>query len=120
MVHGARIRTYQFRDQPEKVAFTERWLSMETALNSAAVIKAMIDRAQHRGCTAMRLADSEDFKRQAWIATETRGIKAVGHEPTQNDRPPALNTALITVVLADCLALALLVVGAVFHFKRGG
>ena len=62
---------------------------MEMALNSAAVVKAMVDRAQHRGCTAMRLADSEDFKRQAWIAAETRGIKTVGHEPTQNDYPPA-------------------------------
>lgn len=90
MIQGAGIRTYQFRDQPEKVAFTERWLSMETALNSAAVVKAMVDRAQLRGCTAMRLVDSEDFARQAWIAAETRGTKAVGHEPTQNDHPPAL------------------------------
>ena len=90
MVQGDGIRTYQFRDEPGKVAFTERWLSMETALNSAAVVKAMVDRAQHRGCTAMRLADSEDFKRQAWITAETRGIKAFGHEPTQNDHPPAL------------------------------
>ena len=73
MVQGAGIRTYQFRDQPEKVAFTERWLSMETALYSAAVVKAMVDRAQHRGCTAMLLVDSEDFKRQAWIAAEGAG-----------------------------------------------
>lgn len=32
----------------------------------------------------------------------------------------SLNTALTTVVLADWLALALLVVGAVFQFRRGG
>jgi hypothetical protein len=32
----------------------------------------------------------------------------------------SLNTALITVVRADWLALALLVVGAVCHFRRGG
>ena len=88
MIHGAGIQTHRLRDQPEKVAFTERWLSMEMALNSAAVVKAMVDRAQHRSSTAMRLADSEDFKRQAWIAAETRGIKTVGHEPTQNDYPP--------------------------------
>lgn len=63
---------------------------MEMAFNSAVLVKAMVDRAQHCGCTAMRLADSEHFKRQAWIAAETRGINAVGHEPTQNDHPPAL------------------------------
>lgn len=90
MVQGVDIRTYQFRDQPEKVAFTERWLSMERALNNLAVVKAMFNREQERGCTAMRLAGSEDFKRQAWIAAEPRGIKAVGHEPTQNDHPPTL------------------------------
>jgi hypothetical protein len=32
----------------------------------------------------------------------------------------SLNTALATVVLADWLALALLVVGALFHSRRGG
>ena len=82
MIHGADIQTHQFRDQPGKVAFTERWLSMEMALNSAAVVKAMVDREQHRSYTAMLLADSEDFKRQAWIAAETRNIKAVRHGPT--------------------------------------
>ena len=30
VVLGAGIRTYQLRDQPEKVAFTERWLSTQT------------------------------------------------------------------------------------------
>ena len=54
MIHGAGIRTHQFCDQPEKVAFTERWLSMEIAFNTAAVVKAMVDRARHRGGTARR------------------------------------------------------------------
>ena len=80
------MRTYQFRDQPEKVAFTERWLSMATVLDNAAVVKAMVDRAEERGWTGMRLAGSEEFKRQAWIAAEARGIRAVGYEPTQSDR----------------------------------
>lgn len=86
VVQGAGSRTYQFRDQPGKVAFTERWLSMATALDSAAVVKAMVDRAEERGWTGMRLDGSEEFKRQAWIAAEARGIKAVGYEPTQSDR----------------------------------
>ena len=63
---------------------------METALDNAAVVKAMVDRARHCGCTAICLADSEDFQRQAWIAAETHGIKAVRREPTQNDHSPVL------------------------------
>lgn len=85
VVNGAGVRTYQFRDQPEEVAFTERWLSMATGLDSAAVVKAMVDRAEERGWTGMRLAGSEKFKRQAWIAADARGLKAVGYEPTQGD-----------------------------------
>ena len=82
----ARGRDYHFRDQPGKVAFKERWLSMQTSSDTPAVVKAMLDRAQERGWEAIRLKGSEEFQRQAWIAATARGIKAIGYEPTQGDR----------------------------------
>ena len=82
----ARGRDYHFRDVPGKVAFKERWLSMQTSVDAPAVVKAMLDRAQERGWEAIRVKGSEEFQRQAWIAATARGIKAVGYEPTQGDR----------------------------------
>nr|MDQ2733583.1 toprim domain-containing protein [Pseudomonadota bacterium] len=82
----ARGRDYHFRDQPGKVAFQERWRSMTSTLDTPAVVKAMVDRAQERGWEALRIKGSEEFKRQAWIAASARGIKAIGYEPTDGDR----------------------------------
>ena len=82
----ARGRDYHFRDVPGKVAFKERWLSMQTSVDAPAVVKAMLDRAQERGWEAIRVKGSEEFQRQAWIAATARGIKAIGYEPTQGDR----------------------------------
>ena len=79
-------RDFEFRDQPGKVAFTERWLSMKSTTHSAAVVKAMVDRAEERGWTAVRVKGSAEFERQVWIAATARGIKALGYEPTEGDR----------------------------------
>ena len=79
-------RDFEFRDQPGKVAFVERWLSMKSATHSAAVVKAMVDRAEERGWTAVRIKGSAEFERQVWISATARGIKAIGYEPTEGDR----------------------------------
>ena len=79
-------REYEFRDQPGKVAFTERWLSMQSTVDAASVVKAMVDRAQERGWMSLRVKGSTEFERQVWIAATARGIKAVGYEPTDGDR----------------------------------
>ena len=77
----ARGRDYHFRDQPGKVAFQERWRSMTSTVDTPAVVKAMIDRAQERGWEKLRVKGSEEFMRQAWIAATARGKDDV-HEPS--------------------------------------
>lgn len=83
-------REYQFRDQPGKVAFTERWLSMQSTVDTPAVVKAMVERAQERGWAAIRVKGAPEFERQTWIAATARGIKAVGYQPTDLDRVAAI------------------------------
>lgn len=90
VVHHVARREYQFRDQPGQTAFVERWLSMQSAHEAPAVVKAMLDRADERGWTHVRVNGSIEFQRQAWIAATARGIKAVGYEPTEGDRAAAL------------------------------
>lgn len=79
-------RDYEFRGTAGGVAFTERWLSMQTRLESAAVAKGMVDRALERGWTSIRVRGTPEFQRQAWIAAQARGITAVGYEATPADR----------------------------------
>ena len=83
-------RDYLFRDKPG-TAFTEGWLTLKSAHDTADVIKAMLDRADQRGWTAVNFNGSSEFKRQAWIAATARGIRGVGHTPTDGDRVAADN-----------------------------
>jgi putative DNA primase/helicase len=78
-------REYLFRDKPG-TAFTEGWLTLRSAHETPDVIKAMLDRADQRGWTAINAKGSPEFKRQIWIAATARGIKETGHTPTEGDR----------------------------------
>jgi hypothetical protein len=83
-------KEYHFRDQTGKVAFTDKWLSISTASESPAAIKAMVDRAAERGWQTVSLRGSPEFARQGWIAASAQGIEAVGHTPTTGDREAAV------------------------------
>ena len=81
-------RDYLFRDKPG-TAFTEGWLTMKSAHQSPDVIKGMLDRADERGWTAVRFNGTPEFNRLGWIAATARGIKGVGHTPSDGDRAAA-------------------------------
>ena len=83
-------RSYHFRDQAGRVAFTDHWLSLSTAGESLAAIKAMVDRAAERGWKTVGLKGSPEFVRLSWIAANVQGLKAVGHTPTAADRETVL------------------------------
>lgn len=82
-------KEYHFRDQAGKVAFTDKFMSISTGSESAAAIKAMVDRAAERGWETVRLRESPEFVRQGWIAATAQGLKAVGHTATAGDREAA-------------------------------
>ena len=86
---GLLKRGYHFRDQAGKLAFTDKFMSISTANESPAAIKAMVDRAAERGWKTVRLNGSPEFVRQGWIAATAQGLKAVGHTPTAGDRETA-------------------------------
>jgi len=82
-------KEYHFRDQAGKIAFTDKFRSISTGSESAAAIKAMVDRAAERGWETVRLSGSSEFVRQGWIAATAQGLKAVGHTATAGDREAA-------------------------------
>ncbi len=82
-------KEYHFRDQAGKVAFTDKFMSISTASESPAAIKAMVDRAAERGWETLRLNGSPEFVRQGWIAATAQGLTAVGHTATVGDREAA-------------------------------
>lgn len=76
---------YRFRGNSSRVAFTESNLRLTTDTNSPSVARSMIDLAQARGWTRLRVSGSEDFRRMVWVEATSRGVKTVGYEPNLGD-----------------------------------
>jgi hypothetical protein len=80
---------YWYRDRPDRLAFTETWLSLRTAEHSSAALMGMVDRARELGWKTVHLQGSAEFKREAWVLATSRGLQAMGYTPTQGDRDAA-------------------------------
>jgi hypothetical protein len=80
---------YWFRDRPDRLAFTETWLTLRTAEHSSAALMGVVDRAGELGWKTVHLHGSAEFKREAWVLATSRGLQAVGYTPTQGDREAA-------------------------------
>jgi Large polyvalent protein-associated domain 7 len=77
---------YWQRDRPDRLGFSETWLTLKTAEHSASVILGMVDRARERGWTKLHLDGSPEFKREAWILATARGLETSGYTATLGDR----------------------------------
>ncbi len=76
---------YRFRGDSSRVAFTESTFRLATDTNSPSVARSMVDVAQARNWSALRVSGHEDFKRLVWLEASVRGVKAIGYEPNPAD-----------------------------------
>ena len=80
---------YWMRDRPDRLGFTEAWLTLKTAEHSPTVLMGMVDRARELGWTRLHLEGSAEFRREAWVLASARGLQTVGYHPTVGDRAAA-------------------------------
>lgn len=84
------LRTdYWFRDRPDRLGFTQTWLTLATAEHSQAVVTAMVDRARELGWSKLHLSGTPEFRREAWIMASARGLQTSGYVATHGDREAA-------------------------------
>lgn len=76
---------YRFRGNTSRIAFTESTFKLATDTNSPSVARSMVDVAQARSWSGLRISGSEDFRRLVWLEASVRGVKAVGYEPNPGD-----------------------------------
>ena len=76
---------YRHRGDPSRVAFTESTRRLSTDTNSPSVARAMVDVAESRNWSALRVSGSEDFKRMVWLEASLRGIRTVGYDRVPGD-----------------------------------
>jgi hypothetical protein len=76
---------YRFRGDTSRIAFTESTFKLATDINSPSVARSMVDVAQARNWSGLRVSGAEDFRRLVWLEASVRGVKAVGYEPNPAD-----------------------------------
>ena len=58
---------------------------ISTKRDDRQTVSAMLDLAQSRGWDAVKLRGTEDFRREAWVQAQVRGIETTGYKPKDTD-----------------------------------
>jgi hypothetical protein len=77
---------YRFRADPNKVAFRDEGKRLTTVLDNPSVARSIVDAAEAKGWSSVRINGTDAFRRVVWVEAATRGIKTLGYEPTRQDQ----------------------------------
>jgi hypothetical protein len=76
---------FHFKDQPNKVAFTDKGQRMVSASNDERVAHAMATMAEAKGWKTIRVSGHPDFQREVWMEASLRGLEVRGFKPQEKD-----------------------------------
>jgi len=77
---------FYYRQNPDHLAFTTRGETFRANDPSVSVATAMVELAQSRGWSALRVQGSKEFRRLVWAAAAQRGLAVEGYSPGPGER----------------------------------
>lgn len=81
-----KVNYYDKNDKEQvNIAFEDRSKSLHTSRQDDKTIHAMLDLAQSKGWSAIKLKGTEEFKQKAWLEASLRGIEVKGYTPNEKD-----------------------------------
>ena len=81
-----RTRTYFADYQQKREVMRAEPARIRTRNDDRQTVAAVLDLAEARGWQTLRLRGTEDFRREAWVQAQVRGIATEGHKPSETDR----------------------------------
>lgn len=75
-----------YRQTPDKLAFETRGETLRAHDSSVSVATAMVEMAEARGWSALKVKGSKDFRRLVWAAAAKRGLSVDGYTPSAGER----------------------------------
>ncbi len=79
----ARVYFADYQQKTEVMRAHENRIS--TKSDDRQTVSAMLDLAQSRGWDRIKLTGTAEFKREAWVQAQVRGIETEGYKPKQTD-----------------------------------
>lgn len=67
------------------LVFEDRRTSINTSRQDEKTVNAMIDIAESKGWSSIKIKGTEEFKQKAWLEASLRGIDIQGYQPTERD-----------------------------------
>ncbi len=65
--------------------FQDAGEKLRSKIYDPTAVRLMIDTAAHRGWTSVAIAGSKEFRREAWLEGQARGIAVKGYQPNELD-----------------------------------
>lgn len=75
------------------VLFVDKGNALKTSKSDPQIIQDMLNTAQAKNWTRIKISGSKEFKQQMWLEAELRGIASTGYRPSKDDI--ALRDALL-------------------------
>lgn len=76
---------FHFRDGKNGLAFEDRGRRVVTEHNDPAIAASMIEVAEAKGWTKIKVAGHDDFKREVWLQASLKNIEVTGYKPKEVD-----------------------------------
>lgn len=83
--NGTDFYTKETRDEPSRLAFTDRGSKMVAYNSETGTAKAMALMAEGKGWSTIKVAGTEKFKRDVWLEASLRGVQVQGYKPKETD-----------------------------------
>ena len=72
-----------------------------TRLDDRQTVSAMLDLAQARGWQSVKLRGTDNFKREAWVQAQVRGMQTEGYQPKATDMQEAQRRTVAAMPVAQ-------------------
>lgn len=82
---GEKVNFYDREGDDGAIAFEDRNKSLHTSREDSKTIKAMVDVAQAKNWSSIKIKGTEAFKREVWLEATVRGVEVKGYQPNEKD-----------------------------------
>lgn len=76
---------FYFRDDENKLAFEDKGKRLATEHNDPEIARSMVELAQAKGWSTIKLKGTDEFKREVWLQASLKGMDVQGYKPLDVD-----------------------------------
>ncbi|WLI91072.1 LPD7 domain-containing protein [Massilia sp. R2A-15] len=77
---------FYFRDDPNLLAFEDKGKRIATEHNDPLIARSMVELAEAKQWTSIRVKGTDEFRREVWLAASLREIEVEGYTPHEVDK----------------------------------